>query len=492
VKSGEAFLDIVWRQFRKNRTAYASLFVIGLLFLLAIWAPLIASDQPLSFSENGHTIFPWLVALFNPAEVVDFVFNMALLAFIPCVLLGVMLWRVWARREVPPRTRVLKLVGLNLLMLFGMIYLFGWPSAKDWLISIYPKCQSIVRPGSVGEFFVVFVVVVLVLSLRWIRLLTLFSGSRRLTAEQWKRILVVVPCASLGFCIVLGFPDIVGIHQTKPENAYFSRNFKKTEFETNGKSKGLYALVPYGPTEQDLENIFKPPLTAPQPGILGLKHWLGTDDLGRDVLARMLYGSRISLTVGFIAVTLYMTIGIIVGSVAGYFGGWVDILISRMIEIMMMFPSFFLILTLVGLLGPSLYIIMFVIGITGWPGVARLIRGEFLRQRAIDYVTAARALGASHFRIIFRQLLPNALAPAFVSAPFGIAGAIVTEAGLSVLGFGVRPPTPTWGNLLNLATQYIHMWWLVVFPGLAIFVSVTVYNLVGSALRDATDPRLRV
>jgi peptide/nickel transport system permease protein len=214
--------------------------------------------------------------------------------------------------------------------------------------------------------------------------------------------------------------------------------------------------------------------------------------VGRDVLVQMLYGTRISLTVGFVAVGIYMIVGVIVGAVAGYFGGWADMVISRAIEIVMLFPSFFLILTLVGLLGPSIYIIMFVIGITGWPSIARLIRGEVLKQRGIDYVAAAQALGASHTRIIFRHILPNALTPALVAIPFGIAGAIVTEAGLSLLGFGVRPPTPSWGTLLKLGSENYSYWWLVVIPSLAMFLSVTVFNLVGSGLRDAMDPKLRI
>jgi len=192
-----------------------------------------------------------------------------------------------------------------------------------------------------------------------------------------------------------------------------------------------------------------------------------------------------------VAVSIYVSIGIVLGAMAGYFGGAVDMLISRIIEIVTVFPGFFLILTLVALLGPSIYIIMIVIGITGWPTIARLTRGEFLRQRSIDYVAAAQALGASSLRVMFRHILPNALSPAFVAVPFGIAGAIVTEAGLSVLGFGVRPPTPSWGAILNLATSNYELWWLTLFASVAIFFNVALFNLVGNGLRDAMDPRLK-
>jgi peptide/nickel transport system permease protein len=274
------------------------------------------------------------------------------------------------------------------------------------------------------------------------------------------------------------------------------RSFAEEQVHLGSKARALYPPIPFGPTQQDLDAIFKPPLYV-KPAALrksatdGCVHLLGTDNTGRDVLVEMLYGSRVSLTVGFVAVGLYVAVGLAVGAVAGYFGGLADMLISRVIEVVLLFPAFFLILILVAMIGPSIYIIMVVIGLTGWPTIARLIRGEVLKQRVIDYVAAARALGASHARIIFRHVLPNALAPALVAVPFGIADAIVTEAGLGLLGFSVRPPAPSWGNLLNVANSNYHYWWLVVAPSLAIFVTVTVFNLVGNALRDAMDPRLR-
>jgi peptide/nickel transport system permease protein len=157
----------------------------------------------------------------------------------------------------------------------------------------------------------------------------------------------------------------------------------------------------------------------------------------------------------------------------------------------MLFPSLFLILTIVALIGPSIYVIMVVIGLTSWPTIARLTRGEFLRQRSIDYVAAARSLGAGNARIMFRHILPNALSPVFVAIPFGIVGAIIIEATLSVLGFGVRPPAPSWGSILLIATSNYGIWWLTVFAGLSIFITVTVFNVVGNGLRDAMDPRLK-
>lgn len=222
-------------------------------------------------------------------------------------------------------------------------------------------------------------------------------------------------------------------------------------------------------------------------------HLLGTDYVGRDVLVRMIHGARVSLAVGFVSVGLATLIGLALGATAGYFGGWTDMVISRVIELMMCFPTFFLILTLIAVMEKrSILNIMIVIGITGWTGTARLIRGEVLKQKRLDYVASAQALGASSPRIIFRHILPNAIAPVLVGVSFGIAGAILTESGLSFIGFGVAAPTATWGELLNQGRNGpLINWWLVIFPGVLIFLSVTAYNLVGEGLRDAMDPRLK-
>ncbi len=239
----------------------------------------------------------------------------------------------------------------------------------------------------------------------------------------------------------------------------------------------------YDPDKTDVSLKLKPPSS---------RFYLGTDQLGRDVFSRMLHGSRISLTVGFIAVAISILIGILVGATAGYYGGWVDSLLMRFVDTMLCFPSFFLILTIVALLGPKIINIMVVIGITSWEGTARFVRAEFLSLRERDFVQAAKALGVKDFRIIFRHILPNALAPVFVTATLGVASAILIEASLSFLGFGVQPPAPSWGNILTEGRTYIFdAWWLTVFPGFAILFAVLSFNLVGDGLRDALDPRLR-
>jgi len=224
----------------------------------------------------------------------------------------------------------------------------------------------------------------------------------------------------------------------------------------------------------------------------GWAHLLGTDDLGRDVFTRMLHAARISLLVGFVAVGIATLIGVFLGALSGFYGGWVDSVIMRFVDIMLCFPSFFLILAVIAFLEPSIWNIMAIIGLTSWMGVARLVRAEFLSLRERDFVLAARAIGARDSRVIFRHILPNALSPVLVSATLGVAGAILTESALSFLGIGVQPPTPSWGNMLIAGKQTLGTaWWLSAFPGLAILLTVLGYNLLGEGIRDLFDPRMQ-
>ncbi|MEK7267230.1 MAG: ABC transporter permease [Nitrospirota bacterium] len=294
----------------------------------------------------------------------------------------------------------------------------------------------------------------------------------------------------------------------------FSRRFRKNRLAAAG---GVVVVLmffvavfapfisPYNPDDIDRKHILESP---------SLKHPLGTDDLGRDVLSRMILGSRISLSVGFVSVGIATLIGIFLGAISGYYGGWVDSIIMRFIDIMLTIPTFFLILAVIAFIDPNIWSssaipgwireslrvilidpnimnIMIVIGLTSWMGVARLVRAEVLSLKEREFVLAARALGTGDMNIIFRHIMINSMAPVFVSAVLGIAGAVLVESALSFLGIGVQPPAPSWGNILTLGKDNIEIaWWLSVFPGLAILITVLSYNLVGEGLRDALDPRL--
>ncbi len=244
-------------------------------------------------------------------------------------------------------------------------------------------------------------------------------------------------------------------------------------------------IAPYDPYYID-PTVFD---QAPTPA-----HPLGTDRVGRDVLSRLIYGGRVSLSVGVVAVSIYMVIGTMLGALAGYYGGWVDGVISRLVDIVLSFPTLMLILVLVSLLGPGLRNIMLVLGLLGWPQVARIVRGEFLRLRVQDFILAAEVVGATNRRIIVRHILPNAMGPMLVAATFGVANAILSESALSFLGLGVQPPTASWGQMLNEAQSLTILEskpWLWVPPGMMILISVLSINFIGDSLRDALDPQLR-
>ncbi len=250
-----------------------------------------------------------------------------------------------------------------------------------------------------------------------------------------------------------------------------------------------------------LAAAFAPFISTHDPAAINIKdallgpsrqHFLGTDQLGRDIFSRMIYGSRVALSIGLVAVGIAAIIGIVLGSIAGFYGGWIDSLIMRFVDIMLCFPRFFLILSVVAIVGPNIFNVMVIIGLTGWMGVARLIRAEILSLKSRDFISASRALGANNFHIIFRHLIPNGIGPVLVSFVFGVAGAILTEAGLSYLGLGVQPPKASWGNILFEGRAVLGVgWWMILFPGLAILITVLSFNLFGEGLRDIINPRTR-
>jgi peptide/nickel transport system permease protein len=242
-------------------------------------------------------------------------------------------------------------------------------------------------------------------------------------------------------------------------------------------------LAPYDPVKPDLKAFGKPPSAA---------HLLGTDSSGRDVLSRLMYGAQVSLSIGLVAVSIYLLIGTTLGALAGYRRGLTDAIIGRITDTVMSFPSLIIILAIVPIVGRSIYNIMLVIGLLGWPAVCRLVRGEFLSLREREYTLAARGIGATDRRIILRHILPNVTGPLVVLASFGIADAIIAEAGLSLLGLGIQPPAPSWGVDLSAAIDVgilTNKPWLWIAPGVAIAVTVLCINFIGDALRDALDPR---
>ena len=248
----------------------------------------------------------------------------------------------------------------------------------------------------------------------------------------------------------------------------------------------VFPLVPYGYNTHDLEAVLAPP---------GDQHLLGTDQSGRDVLSRVIHGARVSLAVGVLAVVALTIIGVFLGSLAGYYGGAVDWLVSRLVEILQSMPTILILATMIAVIAPSgwgaVVAMMLVIGSVRWTTVARLIRAEILRVKSLDYIEAARALGIRNARIIIKHVAPNSISPVLVAAPFAMANAVLLEGILSFLGFGIPPDMASWGGLLNGVRGNYEAWWLAIFPGFAIFLLVTVTNLAGEGLRDAIDPRLK-
>ena len=243
-------------------------------------------------------------------------------------------------------------------------------------------------------------------------------------------------------------------------------------------------LAPYDPTMINVKNVLLPPSS---------KHLLGTDELGRDVLSRLIYASRISIKVGFIAVGISAVIGTILGAVAGLSGGMIDTIIMRLVDIMLCFPTFFLILAVIAYLEPSIVNIMIIIGVTGWMGVCRMVRAEILSLKEREFILSAIISGASWLRIIFVHILPNVLPIILVYATLGIGGAILTESALSFLGLGVQPPTASWGNMLMSGKDNIDIaWWLSLFPGLSIFITIMSFNFVGEGLQELLNPKKRL
>jgi len=483
---GESYWDLVLRQYLRNRLAVISCIFVLVLFLIAIGAPFLANNKPIVFEGAYRNLYRQ-------------VFDEWRLGGHPEMVAGIEAAKGASAADASARLAgELAVVERQLNTLAGQL-----PGAQASALRAYtPKYQEAVRSGNAGPLQQVLEDisanfaperVTLEQKLHWPVLSALGVSDiffLSLAAMIILRILLrnVLPAGIRAswraqFLLVILPPLALAAIWSGHPTVFDTLDYKQQLFDGEMEERfALFPPIPYGINEAHLEIKFQAP---------SRQHWLGTDGNGRDLLTRMIWGSRISLSVGFVAVAIYVLIGILVGTLAGYFRGWVDMTLSRAIEIMICFPAFFLILAVLAFLQPSMWNIMVVIGITGWTTEARLVRGEFLRLANQEFVLAAKGLGVSDARIIFRHVLPNGLAPLLVSASFGIASAILIESALSFLGFGISIPVPSWGGILNEARESFSYWWITIFPGLAIFSTVTAYNLIGEGIRDAIDPRLK-
>lgn len=491
----ETYWSLVSRQFRKNKLAVVASFFVMLLFLIAIAAPFLADNKPIVFRGAYHGLYaerfeewrrgghPELIAYLRtarpeaPTAAKDIQYHLLTierqLQFLTSQTAVEGAERKWVgayRAQVGDYLRAnASEQAVRLVELDRIAAEFAVEFAPEKVALAHKYYWPVLSALSMTDVFLLWLVALLVVGFAGVRLLNLN----------------LLASGRLALAVLLGVPLLMAVLHRLTHPAVFDTLDYKGQI-ARGQIETDFALFPpvmYGINEDHLVDKF----TAP-----GGRYWMGTDGNGRDLLTRMIWGSRISLSVGFVAVAIYVSIGILLGALAGYFRGWVDIIISRAIEIMECFPSFFLILAVLAFLQPSMWNIMIVIGITSWTVEARLVRGEFLRLTDQEFVQAARGLGVSKGRIMFRHILPNGLAPVLVAASFGVASAILIESSLSFLGFGISIPIPSWGGILNEARESFRFWWITLFPGLAIFSTVTAYNLIGEGVRDAIDPRLKM
>jgi len=464
------FWDIVRRQFKANRVAVFALRSVYLLIVLATTAPLISLNIPYVWKSESGVEFPLFVKLFDRTifpSGVDIFFNLLLLLG-PLWMAGSRLLQSLAIAGGARNPKGIRIWGTVFGLLLLTYILLGIPkNSLFW---------HVLGMGMVGIGL-----------LYWNAKASLGLPPRDVRGRRTNMRYVLGGVFGITFTLIL-----FAWNFTSPTVIY------RTEIEKQEKEGGWAISPPIffhpGNTADDnslaLERSLKAPSVSNVFGTEAKGNLLGTDANGRDVFSRLLYGTRISLTIGIIAVSIYVTIGIILGSFAGYFGGRVDLGIMFVLQVMMCIPTFFLLLTIIALFDTrSIFMIMIAIGLTGWTGVTRLVRGEFFRQRSIEYVTAAKCLGIPERKIIFGHILKNSVGPVLVATAFGIAGAILAESFLSFLGLG-DTNAPSWGQILREG-QTERKAWLIFSPGLAIFFVVTILNLVGEGLRDALDPKLR-
>lgn len=456
----------VWRDFVANRLAMFGALVIGFVILVAVFCPLIANQKPLYI----HAVFP-----FDYINSYSIVMEQIDNGAADREVLDRHLANMKRHLDGDERATVEALVSefdnadaASLATVRGVLE----PLADATLqpITRYPALRGL-------KAFEVFTIVAFLMCI------VAFIFRARVGRLSVAALLVLGPSL---FALLLWKAFVPPVH----DGLIYRTLVQSEEFQSGG-GRAIRAIVPYGENENIILDERQPPTWLIPAGERGPNwHWLGTDTNGRDVLARMVYGARVSMLIGIVAVSIYTLIGIVLGAVAGYYGGWTDILLSRFIEIVICFPALMLILAVQAFLVSSLLNIILALSLLWWTGVARLQRGEFLRLVGQDFVQGVRALGGSNMRIIFLHILPNALGPILVMVSFGIAGSILVESALSFLGFGVPQPMASWGDLLNNGRNDIKgTWWLTLFPGFVIFVTVTCFNLLGEGIRDALDPR---
>ncbi len=427
------YWTIVWDQFKTNKIAYYGLWMVIGLVLLAVYAPALCLEQPfvISYTDRAGqsvTEYPWVISLLGDRNLFE---N------------GVDIF-------------------FNLLMVLSPLM-----AISGFIVSrITATKRRAERMATYQRVIAGWTVTVLA----GMVLLTLFPSS-----QPYKN---YVEIYSKGHAQAQLEITKLRLNAARTGATIDPAQIKAIEDQT---PSGYFPPIPQSFRDSDLSAVLAP---------MSINHFFGTDDRGRDVFARMLYGTRIGLTIGVVAVSIYIFIGIILGSLAGFFGGWVDVFILRLVEIMICFPSLILIMTLAAFIEkPTIFHIMVIIGVIRWTGTARLTRGEFLKLKNQEFVSAAIASGIPMGRVIFRHVLPNALSPVLVTASFGVASAILLESTLSFLGLG-DASAPAWGELINIGRQTDTMS-LILLPGLAIFFTVSLFNLVGEGLQDALDPKRR-
>ena len=505
VLSGASRWDIVRRQFRRNATAVWGLRATQLLVLLAIYAPLLASSHPLLWSVPGEGLSsPWAERLFDEVaweHGIDRFFNSLMVTLTLAFVLRGILWLVLLGSAGPRRVAGAAwrwyLAGAFVLALVqagGFAFTRSLPAvdyrqedprllrqaaarAQAWALAhVTDDAARATARAAAPE-----------------ALAGLADGpAAQALQRQAQALREGLSAASSREGLDAAAEEA---QRRRREGAIAlergARSLERADKLVPSGAPERWALrtpIPYGYREQleGREESFAPALDLRH----GARHLLGTDEVGRDVLARILYGTRISLTIGIVAVAIYVAIGTILGALAGYLGGRTDLLIMRLVEILICIPTLFLLMTIVALFeSRSIFLIMGAIGVIGWTGVCRLVRGQVLRERGLDYVVAAKALGYTTRRIVFRHVLPNALAPVLVAATFGVASAILTESTLSFIGLG-DIAVPSWGRILDDGRQHGY-WHLILPPSVAIFITVLALNLVGDGMRDALDPKLR-